>query len=176
MTKDGGGTVDIKKRTALAYASFNKLNKIWRARSISRTTKATLFKTLVLSALLYGYETWKMTKGEEKKLDIFQTKCVRRIFRIRWEQHVTNKEVLGITGADPISEEVRRKRWCWIGHVQSNEVNNDCAVALLLMSWSCAINPPTRQPANPPTRQPANQPTNLLTNQPTNQPSNQPTN
>ena len=28
VTRDGGATLDIKKRTALAYASFNRLNKI----------------------------------------------------------------------------------------------------------------------------------------------------
>ena len=85
VTKDGGGTLDIKKRTALAYATFNRLNKIWSARYISRKTKTTLFKTLfkTLSVLLYGCETWKMTKEEEKKLGILQTKCVRRIFRTR---------------------------------------------------------------------------------------------
>ena len=71
-----------------------------------------------------------MTKGEEKKLDIVQTKCFRTIFRIRWLQHVTNKEVLGMAVADLISEEVRKKRWCWIGHVLTKEVNNECAVAL----------------------------------------------
>ena len=96
-------------------------------RNFIRKTKATLFKTLVLSGLLYGCETWKMTKGEEKKLEIFQAKCFRRIFCIRWQQHVPNK---GMAGADPISEEVRRKRWCWIGHVLRKEVSNDCAVAL----------------------------------------------
>ena len=66
VTKDGEAALDIKKRTALVYASFNRLIKIWRARNISRKTKATLFKTLLLSVLLYGCETWKMTKGEEK--------------------------------------------------------------------------------------------------------------
>ena len=35
-----------------------------------------------------------------------------------------------MAGADPIGEEVRRKRWCWIGHFVKKEVNNDCAVAL----------------------------------------------
>ena len=84
----------------------------------------------MLSMLLYGCETWKMTKEEEKNLDIFQTKCHRRIYRIRWQQHVTNKEVLEMAGAEPISEEVRRKRWYWIGCDLRKEVNNDCAVAL----------------------------------------------
>ena len=100
------------------------------ARNISRKTKAMLSKTLVLSMLLYGCGTWKMTKGEEKKLNIFQTQCLRRNFRIRWQQHVPNKEVLEMAGTDPISEEVSRKRWYWIGHVLRKEVNNDCAVAL----------------------------------------------
>lgn len=48
VTKDGGATSGIKKRTALAYASFNWLIEIWRARNIGRKTKARLFKTLVL--------------------------------------------------------------------------------------------------------------------------------
>ena len=32
---------------------------------------------------------------------------------IRWNQYVS------------ISEEMRRKRWCWIGHVRRKEVNSD---------------------------------------------------
>ena len=41
-----------------------------------------------------------------------------------------NKEVLEMAGADPISKEVRRKRWYWNGHVLRKDVNNDCAVSL----------------------------------------------
>ena len=97
VKKDGVVTLGIK-RTALAYArphaSFNRLNEIWRAEDISRRTKVLLFKTLVLSVLLYGCETWKLKKSEEKKLHIFQNKCLRRILRIRWQQDVTNKKVL----------------------------------------------------------------------------------
>ena len=108
VTRDKGGTLDIKRRTALAYASFNRVNKIWSTRVISRNTKVTLFKTLVLSVLLYSCDTWKLTKGEEKKLDTFQAKCFRRMLRIRWQQHVKNKEVLEMAGAEPISVKVRR--------------------------------------------------------------------
>ena len=44
VTRDGGVTLDIKKRTSLAYANFNRLNKIWSVRGISRKTKATLYQ------------------------------------------------------------------------------------------------------------------------------------
>ncbi|KAI4883820.1 hypothetical protein NFI96_002543 [Prochilodus magdalenae] len=129
VTKDGGGTADVKKRIALASAQMKRLSNIWQDRNISRKTKAFLFKSLVLSILLYGCETWKLTKGEEGKLDIFQTKCLRRILRIRWQQHISNRKVLEMAGAEKISEEVRRRRWNWIGHVLRRDRNDDCAVA-----------------------------------------------
>ena len=87
-------------------------------------------KSLVLSVLLYGCETWKLTKGEEEKLDVFQTRCLRRVFKIRWQQHITNEAVLEMAGAAKISEEVRRRRWNWIGHVLRKPATDDTSVAL----------------------------------------------
>ena len=130
VTKDGGGTADVKKRVALASAQMKQLSNIWKASNINRKTKSSLFRSLVLSVLLYGCETWKLTKGEEEKLDIFQSKCLRRIFKIRWEQHVSNETILEMAETGKISGEVRRRRWNWIGHIMRGERNNDCAVAL----------------------------------------------
>ena len=130
VTKDGGSTADMKKRIGLASSTFNRLSKIWTATDIGRKTKVSLFKSLVLSVLLYGCETWKLTKREENKLDVFQTRCLRRMFKIRWQQRVTNKAVLEMAGAEKISDEVRRRRWSWIGHVLRKEPTHDCAVAL----------------------------------------------
>jgi len=39
---------------------------------IGRTTKVLLFKTIVMSVLMYGCEAWTPTKTEAKKLDAFQ--------------------------------------------------------------------------------------------------------
>ena len=83
ITKDGGGAVDVSRRIALASAQFKRISNIWQASDNSRKTKVSLFKSLVLSVLLYGYETWKLTKGEEEKLDTFQNKCLRKILKFR---------------------------------------------------------------------------------------------
>jgi hypothetical protein len=130
VTKDGGSTVDVRKRVAMASAQFKRLTNIWQAGNISRKTKISLFKSLVLSVLLYGCETWKLTKGEERKLDIFQTKCLRKICKIRWQQHISNKSVLDMTEVEKISDVVRRRRWNWVGHVLRKDRASDCAVAL----------------------------------------------
>ena len=38
-----------------------------------------IFKSNVLSTLLYGSDSWKMTNGISKKLEVFQNRCLRRI-------------------------------------------------------------------------------------------------
>ena len=43
---------------------------------------------------MYGCETWKMNKTDENKIDVYQIKCLRLIFKIRWQERITNKEVL----------------------------------------------------------------------------------
>ena len=130
VKKDGGGTADIKRRIALASTQFKRLSNIWKAGDINRKTKTSLFKSLVLTVLLYGCETWKLTKGEEGKLDSFQNKCLRRIFKIRWQQHISNNTVLEMAEVQKISAEVRRRRWNWIGHILRKDPHDDCAVAL----------------------------------------------
>ena len=63
MTSDGGGAIDLRKRLGMAYCAFLKLKKMLQA-NIGRKNKIQLFKTLVLSTLLYGCKTWKLTQGE----------------------------------------------------------------------------------------------------------------
>ena len=59
----GGGMKDIKSRLSKARGAFVRLKKIWNSKSISRRTKLSLYKTIVVPVLLYGCETWKMNKG-----------------------------------------------------------------------------------------------------------------
>lgn len=133
VTKCGGGTADIRKRIAMAGASFRRLNKIWKVTNISRKFKVSLFKSLVLSVLLYGYKTWEITKTEEKKIDYFQIKCLRRIRKVKWQQHISNLIVLEMAGTSNISVEIRRRKWNWIGHILRKDPADDCAVSL---GWS----------------------------------------
>lgn len=68
------------------------------------------------TVLLYGSETWKLTKGLEKKLQVFIKKSLRNIFRIWWPRKISNKELWRQTGQRPIEQEIRQQAWGWIGH------------------------------------------------------------
>ena len=79
LTKDGRSTAEIKIRLAIATASMAKLNKIWSSEDISFSTKIQLYKTLVLSTLLYGCESWTLTADSTKRIQAFENKCYRRV-------------------------------------------------------------------------------------------------
>ena len=105
-----------------------RLKKIWSSHSISRRIKVRLYKTLVKPVLMYGCEMWKMNKCDEN--NVFQSRCLRRIFKIRWQERTTNKEVLKMAEIENLSEDVRRRRWKFIGHIMRKEPNNDRRTAL----------------------------------------------
>ena len=77
VSKEGGGTEDIHNRVVKARGVFLRLKKIWNSHSISRRTKVRLYKTLVKPVLMYSCETWKMNKCDEKKIDVFQSRCLK---------------------------------------------------------------------------------------------------
>jgi len=90
VSKEGRGTEDIHNRVVKARGIFLKLKKIWSSNSIRRRTKVRLYKTLVRPVLMYGCETWKMNKSEDNKIRAFQRRCLRRIFKIRRLERITN--------------------------------------------------------------------------------------
>ena len=117
ITKHGGAEDDIKNRLGKATGAFNKLAKIWRSGELSKNTKIRIFKSNVIAVLLYGCETWRMTKRDVAKLDTFLHKCLRRLLKIYWPMKVSNEEVRRRARTCTISEQIRRRRWRWIGHV-----------------------------------------------------------
>jgi len=49
--------------------------------------------------------------------EAFHMKCQRQIARIRWQDHIRNKEVTTLTGLSPVSEPIIRRRNLLFGHV-----------------------------------------------------------
>ena len=118
VNKHGGTDQDIRSRIGKATGAYNKLRKVWSSGKYWRRTKMRLLNSNVFSVLLYGSETWKMNKEDEKRLDTFQQRCLRKVLKIRWPMRVTNEEVRRRANMkEPISCQIRRRRWRMIGHV-----------------------------------------------------------
>jgi hypothetical protein len=47
---------------------------------LSKNTKIKIHRTIILSVVLYGCETWSLTLREEHRLRVFENRVLRRIF------------------------------------------------------------------------------------------------
>src|SRR5580693_6628904 len=65
-----------------------------------KATKFRLMDCLVIPIALYGCETWTLNKADRKKLQSFETKCLRKILGVTWREHITNKEILTRSSRD----------------------------------------------------------------------------
>ena len=110
VSKDEGGTEYIKNKLRKARGAFQIVTKLWNTSEIRKKTKVKMYKTLLRPVLLYGCETWKMTKGDEKKLDAFLFNCSRAILRIGWPVRMSNERIIEMTRINRIGDEIR-PRW-----------------------------------------------------------------
>ena len=50
--------------------------------------------------------------------------------KIKWQDKISNRELLERVNVEKLSEEVRRRRWRFIGHILRQQPDNDCVTAL----------------------------------------------
>ena len=71
-----------------------------------------------------------MTEADEQCLNAFVHKCLRRILKIYWPTRISNDEVRRIAGVEKVSEQIRRRRWRYIGHVLRKTPDDHQRIAL----------------------------------------------
>ena len=130
VSKDGGADEDIKCRINKARHAFNTLRPIWRSTALSLHNKIRIFNTNVKSVLLYGSETWRVTKTNTHKLQTFANRCLRNILNIRWPEVVSNEQLWDRTKQVPIESEIKKRKWGWIGHTLRKPASNVTRQAL----------------------------------------------
>ena len=76
-----------------------------------------VYRACALSTLLYSSEAWSTYAAQEKKLNSFHLRCLRRILGIRWQDMVPNTDVHEGAGLHSIFILLSQCRLRWLGHV-----------------------------------------------------------
>src|SRR6218665_2284893 len=131
ITEDGRCTKDIKRRIGLASEMFGTMNKVWRSNNITTATKVKLYRTFVITVMMYGSECWCLRKEDGRRILVAEMSCLRRILgrsrRERIRNEVTRKE---LGQQVTLVEKIRKRRMTWFGHVTRMEGNRLPVVAL----------------------------------------------
>ena len=104
---------DISVRKALAWSACHRLRKVWSS-SLRRQLKERLFIATVESVLLYGSETWTLTKTMDKQINGCYTRMLRMAMNVRGIDHITNEVLYG--SLTPIATKIQERRMRLAGH------------------------------------------------------------
>ena len=80
---------------------------------MSFTTKHKLYKSLIVSILLYGCEAWTLLADSEKRIQAFEFKCLRRLLNFTYHEGKTNvwQVVENLVGPqEPLLATVKRRK------------------------------------------------------------------
>ena len=96
----GGTDRDVTARIGNSRAAFVVLKNIWASGGISMRTKLRIFKSI----LLYGCETWRTTQTIQRKIQTFFNTCLRRIYKIQWQEKIRNEDLWERAGQEPVGQ------------------------------------------------------------------------
>jgi hypothetical protein len=114
---------EIKKRLNSGNVCYHSVQNILSSRLLSRNINITVRKTIILSVVPYGCDTWSLTLREEHRLRIFENRVLRRIFGSKRQEvmgswrKLHNEELHNLYSSPSIIGMIQSRRMRWIGHV-----------------------------------------------------------
>ena len=113
---------EINKRIEKAASTLARLTaRVWTSPKLSVKTKMVVYNACFISTLLCGSETWTTYAGQERRLNTFHLRRIRRILGICWQDKVTNADVLSRAGLPTMYTMLRQRRLPWLGYVRRME-------------------------------------------------------
>ena len=109
----------IDNRLSKANRSFGRLSKtVWQSHLLRLSTKIQVYRAVVVPTLLYGAETWVLYRKQIRLLERFHQRCLRSIFGIKWQDHVSNEEVPERASLPSIESILLQMQLRWAGTSQ----------------------------------------------------------
>jgi hypothetical protein len=114
---------EIRSRLNPGDACYHGVQNLLSSRLLSGNVKIKIYKTTILSVILYGSETLSLTLREEHRLRVFENRVLSRIFGPKrgevtggWRK-LHNEELHGLYSSPSIVRVIRARRMRWAGHV-----------------------------------------------------------
>ena len=97
ITADGDCSHEIRRRLLLGRKVMTNLDSILKSRDITLPAKVRLVKAMVVSVVMYGYESWTVKETERRGIDAFELLCWRRLLRVPSTARRSNQSILNET-------------------------------------------------------------------------------
>ena len=112
-----GTEKDISNRKSLSLQTMNKFTEIFDSKCVSNEVKMRTFNIYIGSVFLYNSELWGVSESDNKSIDAFHRRLLRRALGIRWPRKVSNEKLYQISKAESWSSIIARRRFTFLGHI-----------------------------------------------------------
>ena len=58
------------------------------------------------------------------KIQVFVNRCLRQILGVRWYDRLRNEELWRGTAQEPIVQQIKKRKWRWLGHTLRKATDN----------------------------------------------------
>ena len=123
LTNQNSIAEEIKSRLRSGNACYHSVQNLLSSRMLSKNLKVKIYRTIILSVVMYGCEAWSLILREERKLRVFENMVLRRIFVPRryevtgeWRR-LHNEELSDLYSSPNIVRVIKSSRMRWAGHV-----------------------------------------------------------
>jgi hypothetical protein len=108
---------ELSTRKGRALARFGQFERLWGAKHLSLATKVSCYRAYVLPILLFGSETWALSKKQSLVLERVHTSCLRRMLGVKLSDRHTNVQIRAQCGIVSLAAILTAYRLRWLGHV-----------------------------------------------------------
>ena len=111
----------LQSARILTTACQKPAKRVWQSHSLRLSTKLQVHRAVVVPTLLYGEETWVLYRKQIRLLERLHQRCLRSILGIKWQDHVSNEEVLKKASLPSTESILLQVQLRWAGHVTRME-------------------------------------------------------
>ena len=115
----GGTEWTVRNRIACAWSNWREVSNLLINLGISLRHRAKVYEACIRSVMLYGPETWALTKKVEEVILRSDHRMLRYMTGISLQDRVASEEVLRRCGVCDILKVLKKGRMRWFGHVAS---------------------------------------------------------
>ena len=122
IESDEGSKPEVLSRIAQTTAAATKVKVSWNDKNIAISSKIRLMRSLTRSIFFYACETWTITADIERRIQVLEMRCFRKLLSILYRDHIANEEVKARIGNiigpyEDLLTSVKRRKLKWYGHL-----------------------------------------------------------
>ena len=121
LDSEGGAERAVRVRVAAAWGKWREISGLLLNKGIPLARRDMVFDACIRSVMLYGGETWALTKRIESVLVGCDRRMLRYMAGITRRDRVSSEEVARRCGVGMLRDALLRRRLGWFEHVERRD-------------------------------------------------------